>query len=85
MKLSDSTFDVLKFVGTILLPALAVFYTSMATIWGLPFGEEIPKTLMAIDLLLNTCLGISTANYYKELAKANEVLEEQEDEHQVIE
>lgn len=79
MKLSNNAYDLLKFMGTILLPALAVFYTSVATIWGLPFGDEIPKTIMAIDLLLNTCLGLSTANYYKELAKAEEVLEPVED------
>lgn len=72
MKLSNNAYDLLKFTGTILLPALAVFYTSVATIWGLPFAEEVPKTIMAIDLLLNTCLGLSTANYYKEIAEVKE-------------
>lgn len=72
MKLSNNAYDFLKFMGTILLPALAVFYTSVATIWGLPFGDEIPKTIMAVDLLLNTCLGLSTANYYKEIANTKE-------------
>ena len=74
MKLSDRAYDICKLIGTIVLPALAVFYTSLAGIWGLPFVEEVPKTIMAVDLLFNTCLGFSTANYYKELAKADEVL-----------
>lgn len=74
MKLSDKTYDLCKLIGTIVLPALAVFYTSLAGIWGLPFAEQVPKTIMAVDLLFNTCLGFSTANYYKELAKADEVL-----------
>lgn len=79
MKLSDKTYDFLKILGTIIIPALAVFYTTLAEIWGLPFAEEVPKTIMAIDLLLNSCLGFSTANYYKELAKADAVLEPEEE------
>lgn len=84
MELSNKAYDLLKFIGTILLPALAVFYTSVANIWGLPFADEVPKTIMAIDLLLNTCLGLSTANYYKEMAKAEEVLEKVEEEQKVL-
>lgn len=74
MKLSDKAYDVCKLIGMVVLPALAVFYTTLAGIWNLPFVEEVPKTIMAVDLLFNTCLGFSTANYYKELAKADEVL-----------
>lgn len=80
MKLSDNVYDILKFIGTILLPAIAVFYTSLAEIWGLPFVDEIPKTIMAIDLLLNTILGIGSVQYYKKLAKENEVVETGEEE-----
>lgn len=66
MKLKDSTFDVLSWVGKIVLPALAVLYTALADTWGLPFSSEISATIMAIDVFLNALLGVSTANYYKD-------------------
>lgn len=65
MKLNNKLYDVLKWVALIVLPALAVFYTMLAEIWGLPYAEAIPDTLMAIDLLLGSLLGVSTASYNK--------------------
>lgn len=67
MKLSNTTYDVLAYIGKIVLPALSVLYGTLGKIWGLPFTEQIPLTIMAIDVFLNTLLGISTANYYKDL------------------
>ena len=71
MKFSNSTFDVLAFVGRIVLPALAVFYKSLGGIWTdkIPYPDEIASTIMALDLLLNSLLGISSNNYYKEQAQ----------------
>lgn len=66
MKLKDSTFDVLSWVGKIVLPALAVLYATLADTWGLPFSSEVSATIMAIDVFLNALLGVSTANYYKD-------------------
>lgn len=66
MKLSNQTYDTLKWVAQILLPALAVLYSSLAKTWNLPFGSGITETIVAIDLFLGTLLGISSTNYYKE-------------------
>ena len=41
-------------------------------IWGFPYGEEIVGTIMAVDTFLGVCLGISTANYKKNLKVENE-------------
>ena len=71
MKLNDKTYDVLCWIGKIVLPALAVFYTTLSKIWGLPYTIEIPATIMGADVLLNTLLGISSNTYYKEKAKQN--------------
>lgn len=65
MKLSDKTYDILKWVALIVLPALAIFYESLAGVWGLPFAEQIPDTIMICDLLLGTLLGVSSATYNK--------------------
>lgn len=66
MRLKNDTYDILKWVAQILLPALAVLYSSLAKTWNLPFGNGITETIVAIDLFLGTLLGISSSNYYKE-------------------
>lgn len=66
MKLSNEKYDMLKWVAQILLPALAVLYSSLAKTWNLPAGTGITETIVAIDLFLGTLLGLSSTNYYKE-------------------
>lgn len=66
MKLSNQTYDTLKWVAQILLPAFAVLYSSLAKTWNLPYGSGVTETIVAIDLFLGTLLGISSTNYYKE-------------------
>nr|DAI76741.1 MAG TPA: holin [Caudoviricetes sp.] len=71
MKLKDKTYDILSWVGKIVLPALAVLYTTLGNTWGLPYVEQIPATIMAVDVFLNALLGISSNAYYKEKANQN--------------
>lgn len=66
LKMSNETYDILKFIAQILLPALGTLYFALATIWGFPYGEQIVGTVTAIDAFLGTCLGISTKNYNAE-------------------
>ena len=65
MILSNATYDCLAFIGRVVLPALSVLYATLGEIWHLPFTKEIPLTITAIDLFLNSLLGISANNYYK--------------------
>lgn len=71
MKLKDKTYDILSWVGKIVLPALAVLYTTLGNTWGLPYVEQIPATIMAVDVFLNALLGISSNAYYKDKLKQN--------------
>lgn len=71
--MSNKMYDFLSLLGRLVLPAFAAFYEQIANIWGLPYSDKIPPTIMAVVVLLNSCLGISSANYYKKLA--NNVLE----------
>lgn len=73
MKLSDKVYDLLKYLGMIGLPAIAVAYQSLAQVWSLPYSEQIPSTILIIVTLLNTCLQISSTNYYKEQKDNNAV------------
>lgn len=66
MRLSNTTYDILKWITQLLLPALGTLYFALAGIWGFPYGEEIVGTLVAVDTFLGVCLGISTAKYNKD-------------------
>lgn len=66
MKLSDSLYDLLKWVVMIVLPALTTAYVGLAAIWGFPYAEEVAKTSAVICTLLGALLGISTALYNKD-------------------
>ena len=69
MLMNNKVYDVLKWVALIAMPAIAILYKDLATIWGLPFAEQIPATITAVDLFLGVVLGISTATYKKNEVK----------------
>ncbi len=64
-KLKDATYDVLKWIALICLPALGVAYSALAGVWGWPYADEIVRTANAVCVLLGALLGISTAEYNK--------------------
>ena len=72
MKMKNETYDILKYVAQILLPAIATLYFSVSQIWGLPYGEQIVGTITAIDVFLGVCLGISSENYHKSIGDSDE-------------
>lgn len=66
MKMQNRTYDVLKFIAQIVLPAIGTLYFALAKIWGLPFGTEVVGTITAVDTCLGTLLGVSTSQYNKD-------------------
>lgn len=60
--MSDRLYDILNKIQR-WLPALALFYVSIAVVWNLPFGEEVSKTINALAALLATTLEIATMAY----------------------
>lgn len=63
--MSNKTYDILKWVAQIVLPALGTLYFALSAIWGLPYGEQVVGTITAADAFLGALLGVSTANYKK--------------------
>lgn len=63
MVFQNSVYDKLKWVAMYLLPALATLYGTLASIWNLPYGEQIVATISALDLFLAAILGISKKSY----------------------
>lgn len=64
MIFKNTTYDKLKWIAQILLPAMATLYFALAGIWGFPYGEQIVGTIAAIDTFLGVLLGISSSKYY---------------------
>ncbi len=66
MKMSNKTYDNLKWIAQFFLPALGTLYFALAGIWGLPYGEQVVGTITAIDTFIGVTLGISSASYNKD-------------------
>jgi len=60
---SNKVYDILKYIAQVGLPAIATFYLALCGLWGLPYGEAISGTIMAVDTLLGALLMVSTAKY----------------------
>ena len=63
--LSNKTYDILKEIAQIWVPAIATLYFTLAGIWGFPYGEQIVGTLAAIDVFMGAVLKVSTIQYNK--------------------
>ena len=66
INMTNRTYDILKWIALILLPALATFYAAIAAVWGLPYTEQVVGTITAVETLLGTLLKISSDNYKKQ-------------------
>lgn len=69
--MSNKLYDILKWIAQYLLPALGTLYFALASIWGLPYAEQIVGTITALDTFLGVILGISTIYYKKDLEANN--------------
>lgn len=63
--MSNKVYDVLKWIVVLVLPATATLYSVLSGIWGLPYGDDIPNTITAVDAFLGAVLMISSAQYNK--------------------
>ncbi len=60
--LPSNVYDVLKWVGLLLLPTLAWVYTMLAGAWNLPYAEQIPFTLNVLGTCIAVLIGASSLN-----------------------
>lgn len=63
MKLSNRTYDILKYIALVALPAVLAFYGVVGMTFNIPYTQEILTVGAAFDTMLGTMLGISTAKY----------------------
>jgi hypothetical protein len=67
--LSNKTYDILKFVALILMPALGALYFSLGKIWDFPNVEEVLGSITSIDTFLGIVLGLNNKAYNNSDAK----------------
>lgn len=63
--MNNKTYDILKYVAQIVLPALGTLYAALAPLWNLPYADAIVGTIVAVDAFLGALLQISSTKYYK--------------------
>ena len=56
--ISNKVYDILKALATIILPAVATLYITLASIWGFGFGNEVNATIEAVICFINVILGL---------------------------
>ena len=67
--MSNKTYDMLKNLTQLVLPALGTLYFTIAGIWNLPYAEQIVGTITAIVTFLGVLLKIASMNYNKKIDK----------------
>ena len=69
---NSKLYDILKWVSLTALDALGLLYSTVAAIWGLPFGDEVLKTCAALSLCIGTLIGVSSVRYKSMIDGAKE-------------
>lgn len=63
--MSNKLYDVLKWISLVFLDAVGLCYSTLAGIWGLPYGDQVLETCVALSVFLGALVGVSSAQYKK--------------------
>ena len=63
--MSNKMYDILKWITTVVLPAIGTLYFALAGIWDFPYADQVVGTITAVVTFLGIVLGISSAQYKK--------------------
>ena len=64
--MNNRTYDIIKYVALLIIPALATFVNAVGIVWGIPYTNEATATLTAFGVFLGATLGITSKNYTPE-------------------
>lgn len=62
--MTDKTYNALKYIAQVALPAFIVLYSAVAGYWHWPYTEAIVGTLAAVDVFLGKLLLIKSEEYF---------------------
>ena len=65
MKLSNKTYDILKWVALVVIPASATLVLTVGKIWELPYYDNIGATISAVGLFIAAIIGVSSRDFYQ--------------------
>lgn len=60
--MSNKVYDALKLIALLVLP-IGTFVSTFFNIWGLPAGEQIQQTFIALDVLCGALVTVAKARY----------------------
>ena len=67
MKLSNKTYDFLKWFALVALPAFNLFILTLGKIWELPYYVQIAATVSAVGVLIAALIGASSKQYWEDV------------------
>lgn len=67
MKLTNKTYDWLKWASMIAIPAVEAFWLTVGKVWGFPHLTEIGTTIAAVGVLIGALIGVSSQNYWDDV------------------
>lgn len=70
--MSNKTYDILKYIAQIVLPALGALWAALASIWNWPYAEAILGTISAVDLFMGAVLRIKSNQYWAEIDEGDD-------------
>ena len=72
MKLSNKTYDFLKWFALVALPSCNLFILTLGKIWELPYYVQIAATVSAVGVLIAALIGASSKTYWEDVDKEDE-------------
>jgi hypothetical protein len=63
--ITGKTYDTLKFVAMVVLPALATLYLGLGQAWNLPATEQVGVSIVLVNTFLGTILQLNSRSFYK--------------------
>ena len=72
MRFTNKTYDILKWIAQIFLPAAITLFGTIGATIGFDYTQEVLTISIAVDTFLGAILGLSTKQYNKELSEKEE-------------
>lgn len=66
MKFSAKTYEILKWLVLIVIPAATAFFCVLDGVFGWNLSDPVTKISVGLCAFLGALIGISTAKFYKE-------------------
>ena len=63
MRITNQTYDVIKWIAVNFIPAFEVLILALGNIWNIPYFVEIGATVAAVGVFLAAIIGISNKTY----------------------